>query len=79
MMDIETRIRETKRYFEEISLEEIKKRVDNPDWWFATRAMCAFVLVVAEKIEAKYIIPTNISMVYGILSKLENENSSKNM
>lgn len=71
MMDIETRIKETKRYYEKISLEEIKKKVDNPDWWFATRAMCAFVLVIAKKIEAKYIVPTNISMVYGIV---ENEN-----
>lgn len=69
MMDIETRRRETKRYFEEISLNEIRSRVSNPDWWFATRAMCAFVLVVAEKIKAKYIIPTNISMVYGILEE----------
>lgn len=69
MMDIETRKSETKRYFESISLENIKKNVSNPDWWFATRAMCAFVLVVAQKIGAKYIIPTNISMVYGLLEK----------
>lgn len=69
MMDIETRKKETKRYYESISLDNIKKNVSNPDWWFATRAMCAFVLVVAEKIGAKYIVPTNISMVYGILEK----------
>lgn len=69
MMDIETRKSETKRYYESISLEDIKKNVSNPDWWFATRAMCAFVLVVAEKIGAKYIVPTNISMVYGILER----------
>jgi len=69
MMDIETRKNETKRYYEAISLDDIKKRVSNPDWWFATRAMCAFVLVVAERIGAKYIVPTNISMVYGILEQ----------
>jgi len=69
MMDINTRIKETERYFEEISLDAIKKRVSNPDWWRATRAMCAFVLVIAKKIDAKYIIPTNISMVYGILEQ----------
>ena len=68
-MDIETRKNETKRYYEAISLDDIKKRVSNPDWWFATRAMCAFVLVVAEKIGAKYIVPTNISMVYGLLEQ----------
>lgn len=69
MMDIETRIKETKRFYENISLTEIKKKVANPEWWFATRAMCAFVLVVAKKLEAKYIVPTNISMVYGIIEK----------
>lgn len=74
MMDIETRKSETKRFYEAISLDDIKRSVSNPDWWFATRAMCAFVLVVAEKIGAKYIVPTNISMVYGIL-----EQNSKNI
>jgi len=69
MMDIETRIKETKRYYKEISLDDIKKKVSNPDWWFATRAMCAFVLVVAKKLNVKYIVPTNISMVYGIIEK----------
>lgn len=69
MMDIETRKTETERYFKEISLDEIRKNQKDPDWWYATRAMSAFVLVVAEAIEAKYIIPTNIAMAYGILKK----------
>lgn len=67
MMDIETRIEDTKRYYNEISLDKIRERVDEPAWWYATRAMCAFVLVVAKKINAKYIIPTDISMIYGII------------
>lgn len=69
MMDIETRIAETKRYYKSISLDEIREKVKDPDWWYATRAMCAFVLVVAEAIGAKYIVPTDIAMVYGILDK----------
>lgn len=69
MMDIDSRTKETIRYFQEISLDEIKSRVEDPNWWNATRAMCAFVLVVAEEIGAKYIIPTNIGMVYGILEE----------
>ena len=69
MMDIETRKSETERYYKSISLDEIRDRVNDPDWWYATRAMCAFVLVVAEEIGAKYIVPTNIAMVYGILDK----------
>lgn len=66
-MDIETRIKDTKRYYTEISLDEIRSRVDDPNWWSATRAMCAFALVVAEAIGAKYIVPTDISIVHGLL------------
>lgn len=69
MMSIEDRKRDTLKYYEEISLDEIRSRVENPKWWDATRAMCAVVLNVAESIGAKYIIPTDISMVYGIIEK----------
>lgn len=69
MMDIETRIKETKRYYKEISLDEIRAKVNDPDWWYATRGMSAFVLVVAEAIGAKYIVPTDIAMVYGLLNE----------
>ena len=69
MMDIETRKSETQRYYKAISLDEIRNRVNDPDWWYATRAMSAFALVVAEEIGAKYIVPTDIAMVYGILDK----------
>lgn len=67
IMDIELRKKETERYYQEISLDEIRKKSSDPDWWYATRAMCAFVLVVAEAIDAKYVVPTNIGMVYGLL------------
>ena len=71
MMDIETRKSETERYYKVISLDEIRARVNDPDWWYATRAMSAFALVVAEEIGAKYIVPTDIAMVYGILDEGE--------
>ena len=71
MMDIETRKNETERYFKSISLDKIKNREKDQDWWYATRAMCAFTLVVAEEIGTKYIIPTDIAMVYGILASLK--------
>src|SRR5574344_135005 len=56
MMEIEKRKSETERYYKAISLDEIRNRVNDPDWWYATREMCAFVLVVAEEIGAKYIV-----------------------
>lgn len=67
MMDIETREKETERYYKAISLDDIRNKVNDPDWWYATRAMSAFVLVVAEEIGAKYVVPTDIAMVYGLL------------
>ena len=67
-MDIKTREEETQRYYKSISLDEIRNKVSDPDWWYATRAMCAFVLVVAEEIGAKYVVPTDIAMAYGILN-----------
>jgi hypothetical protein len=69
MMDIETRKSETQRYYKEISLDEIRSRVTDPGWWYATRAMGACVLAVAEAIDAKYIVPTDIAMAYGLLNK----------
>lgn len=71
MMDMKTRIEETNRFYKEISLNEIKARVEDPAWWDAARMMCTFILVVAESIEAKYIIPTDIGMSYGIIEKLK--------
>lgn len=68
MMDIETRKKETERYYKAISLDDIRNKVNDPDWWYTTRAMSAFVLVVAEEIGAKYIVPTDIAMVYGLLN-----------
>lgn len=63
------RFKGTERYYKTNSLDEIRNRVNDPDWWYAIRAMSAFVLVVAEAIGAKYIVPTDIAMVYGIIEK----------
>lgn len=69
MMDINTRKLDTKRYYKEISLDKIRSKVNDPEWWYATRAMCAMVLEVADNLDVKYIIPTDISMVYGLANK----------
>ncbi len=67
MMSIESRTKDTQRYYKEISLDAIRTRVSDPNWWYATRAMSAFALVVAEEIGAKYIVPTDISMANGLI------------
>jgi hypothetical protein len=59
------------KYYKEISLNALKESTpDNPQWWNGTRAMCAFTNAVALKTEAKYIFPTRISMIYGIVADI---------
>ena len=70
MMSIKKKKKDTQKYFKEISLDEIRNRVSDPKWWYATRAMTAFVLEAAENMDVKYIIPTNIPMIYGIIKEL---------
>lgn len=59
------------RYYHEVSLSKIKKTTpDNPNWWNGTRSMCAFTNAVALAIAAKIIIPTRVSMIYGIAAEI---------
>ena len=62
---------------EEIEYAEQKGKeimyLEKINWWinckvFHDKKMSAFVLVVAEEIGAKYIVPTDIAMAYGILN-----------
>lgn len=66
----ENRLFENK-YYHEISLNSLKNTTpENPKWWNGTRAMCAFTNAVALSIGAKFILPTRISMIYGIVDEL---------
>lgn len=58
-------------YYYNIDLNEMRKYTpDNPNWWNGTRSMCSFAKCVADIVEAKYIIPMSINMVYGIIDKI---------
>ncbi len=71
MMDIDSRIKDTKDYFNKVSLNKIIEEFGDANWWHYTRAMCALILTVAIHVEAKYIIPTNVGMSYGIIKTLK--------
>lgn len=61
------------KYYYEITLNSLRKfSPENPKWWDGTRAMCGFVNSVSNVIGAKILIPTNISMIYGIVEKIRN-------
>lgn len=69
MMDIKERIEDTYKYYEEISLDAIKAKSQDPAWWDATRVMAAYVLALAYNVEAEHIVPTDIAMVHGMVLK----------
>lgn len=53
------------------SLDAVRNRSDNPLWFDGSRAMRFIVNCITHKIDAKYVIPTNINMEDGIKSTLE--------
>jgi hypothetical protein len=75
LMNINEMMNYDYEFIHNISLNDLRKFTpDNPKWWDGTRAMCIFVTVISKTINAKYIIPTNISMVYGIIQKIKESN-----
>lgn len=43
---------------------------DAPKWWDGTRAMCCVVSAVARQLNSRLLVPTRVSMVYGIAHRL---------
>lgn len=65
-----------KKYYHEIHLSDLKLTTpDNPNWWNGTRSMCAFTNAISLAIGAKIIIPTRISMIYGLVKRIMAENN----
>ncbi|MCH5167013.1 MAG: hypothetical protein J1F35_03885 [Erysipelotrichales bacterium] len=56
-----------------ISLDKVRSNSDNPPWFDGSRAMKIITNVISHRINAKYIIPTNINMEDGIRNKLLNK------
>jgi hypothetical protein len=62
-----------RKFFYEMSLNEIGKRTNKDSWWRGTRGMRICVETLVQVLDAKYTIPTKISMVYGIAEMLKNK------
>lgn len=56
----------------ETSLDEIRKRSNNPLWFDGSRAMKVITNVISHKVGAKYIIHTKINMEDGLKEKIIN-------
>lgn len=71
-LDVETMDKLDRNFFYEMSLESICQRTNNDGWWRGARGMRLCVKALVDILEVKYIIPTRISMVYGIVEKIKN-------
>jgi hypothetical protein len=66
-----------KDYFYKTSLEEMKKNMpDTPNWWNPSRAINCFVLAVFKTVGAKYVLASNINMIYGIIEEVKKDNKN---
>lgn len=72
-LDTETMDKCDKDFFYQVSLEEICQRTKKDGWWRGARGMRLCVKSLVDILEVKYIIPTRISMVYGIVEKLKEQ------
>ena len=61
-------------FFYHKSLIEIQnENYESRSWWNgSSRGMRICISAVSKTVDAKYIIPTRISMVYGIIEKIKN-------
>lgn len=71
-LDIETMDILDRKFFYETSLDEVCKRTNNDGWWRGARGMRLCVKALVDILDVKYIIPTRISMVYGLVEKIKN-------
>lgn len=66
MLDTVTMDKLDRKFFYNKSLDEICIRTNNEGWWRGARGMRICVKALVDILDVKYIIPTRISMVYGI-------------
>ena len=76
-LDVETMDKLDRDFFYNKSLDEICRRTNNDGWWRGARGMRICVKTVVDMLDAKYIIPTRISMVYGIVEAIKNGKFTK--
>ena len=74
MIDINTADIYDKKYFYETSLDEICVRTNKDSWWRGTRGMRLCVKVICDLLDIKYIIPTRINMIDGIIVDILEKN-----
>ena len=70
-IDIKTMDELDQDFFYHKSLTEIINKTNDAGWWNGARGMRICVKTICDLIDASYIIPTRINMVYGIAKKIK--------
>lgn len=71
MLDTVTMDKLDRDFFYNKSLDEICIRTNNEGWWRGARGMRICVKALVDILDVKYIVPTRISMVYGIVEAIK--------
>ena len=77
MIDTVTMDKLDRDFFYNKSLDEICKRTNNEGWWRGVRGMRICVKTLVDALGVKYIIPTRITMVYGIKEAIKSGKFTK--
>ena len=78
MLDTKTMRALDDNFMYELSLEKIIEENGSDGWWRGARGMRICVQALCDLLDTKYIIPTRINMLYGIIEKINSEeNQSK--
>ena len=71
-LDVKTMDKLDRDFFYNVSLDEVCERTQNEGWWRGARGMRLCVKSLVDILDVKYIVPTRITMVYGIVEKIKN-------
>ena len=62
-----------RKFFYDTSLNDVISKTDKEAWWKGSRGMRLCVKALVDILEVKYIIPTRINMIYGIVESLKDK------
>lgn len=77
LIDIKNMDLYDKKFFYETSLDAICNRTNREGWWRGTRGMRICVKTICDLLDIKYIVPTRINMIDGIIEEILNNYHNK--
>lgn len=78
-IDIDTLASADDNFYYNISLQSVKEEnKDTKVWWDGTRAMRVCIKAVADALGATFIVPTKITMIYGVIDKIKQKRNPYN-